>query len=408
MEHSDSVSVGLDVLAAKTEMVKAGLVNNDIVFEAEDFERTLNVSALTSLTVTALPPRADGVLYLGNGEVSVGQTISRENLGYLNFVFASDQIRDSRFCFSSNFGAYEIACKMCLLESVNHAPTVSKDTKNSISVSTYRNIAVYGDLDAVDVDGDSFYFEIIKQPENGTLTLQDASEGTYRYLPLSGYSGEDSFRYVAVDKYGNYSAAAEVSLSVQMQKNHLVYADMAKSISHAPAIALTERGIMNAAVIGDKNYFHPNQEISRLDFLVAAMRAIGVDTPKECTVTVFDDNESIPEGLRGYVALAQQKNYICGKIDAEGRLLFSPNDQITRAEAAVILSRMLAAPATEASPVFADGTQIPAWARDAVYTLAELGVMDVRNGRVDALGTVDREQTAYMLYQLTLFQAPES
>lgn len=399
-ERSSCVSAGLNVLAARTEMVKAGLVNNDIVFEAEDFERNLNVSALSSVTVTELPSRADGVLYLGNGEVSVGQTISRENLGYLNFVFSSEEIRDSRFCFASNFGDYEISCKMCLVDTANHAPTVSLETKNSISVSTYRDIAVYGELEAVDMDGDSFIFEIVTQPKNGTLTMEDASSGVYRYLPLNGYSGEDSFRYVAVDQYGNYSAAAEVNLRVDMQKNRLVYADMKDSISHAPAIALTERGIMNAAVIGDKSYFHPNKTVSRLDFLVAAMKAIGLEDVADCSSTVFDDDASIPDGLRGYVALAQQKNYICGKIDSEGRLLLSPNDDITRAEAAVILARMIAKPSTDATPVFADSDQVPAWARDAVYTLAELGVIDVRDGYVDALGTLNREQTAYMLYML--------
>ena len=80
--------------------------------------------------------------------------------------------------------------------------------------------------------------------------------------------------------------------------------------------------------------------------------------------------------------------------------MLSPDDDITRAEAAVILARMLAKPLPDATPVFADGADVPAWARDAVYTLAELGVMDVRNGYVEASATLNREQAAYMLYML--------
>ena len=402
LERSSCVSVGLDVLASRTEMVKSGLVNNDIVFDAEDFERSLNVSALSSVTVTVLPSRADGVLYLGNGEVSVGQTISRDNLGYLNFVFASEKIKDSRFSFTSNFGEYEISCKMCLLDSLNHAPTVSNETKTSTPVGTYQNIAVYGTLSASDVDGDSFIFEIVSQPKNGTLIVEDASIGTYCYLPCGGYSGEDSFRYVAIDKYGNYSAAAEIKLQVDVQKNRLVYSDMKNSIAHVPAISLTERGIMSASKVGGKSYFHPNQTISRLDFLVAAMKAIGYEDAKACVKTVFDDDAEIPEGFKGYVALAQQKNYVCGKIDENGRLLFSPNDDITRAEAAVILSRMISKESVGLHAVFADEEEVPAWARDALYTLAEFGVIDSRNGYVDAAGTLTREHTAYMLYNLGL------
>lgn len=399
-ERPECVSSGLKVLAARCEMVKSGLVNNDIVFDAEDFERNLNVSSLSSLTVTSLPSRADGVLYLGNGEVSVGQTISRENLGYLNFVFATEEIRDSRFCFTSNLGEYEISCKMCLLDSANSAPIVSGETKLSNPVGTYRDVAVYGELEAVDMEGDTFVFEIVTQPRHGTLTMESTALGAYRYMPEEGYSGEDSFRYVAVDEYGNYSAAAEVKLRVDVQKNYLVYADMKNSASHVPAISLTERGILSASALGEKSYFYPEKTVNRLDFVVAAMKVIGYDEVEECSATVFDDDADILAGLKGYVHLAQQKGYVCGKIDGEGNLRFSPDDSITRAEAAVILSRMLGKEATGVRQVFADAHQVPAWAKDAVDTLATLGVLDSQNGHVEPLGTLTRGQTAYMLYRL--------
>ncbi len=400
-QRSDCVSVGLRVLASETTMIKSGLMNNDIVFEAEDFERCLNVSVLSSLTVTELPSRADGVLYLGGGEVSVGQTISRENIGYLNFVFGSEDITSSRFCFSSNFGEYEISCKMRLTDQENHAPTVAFDTKQASTVSTYCDVAVYGTLRATDADGDGIVFEVVRQPKNGTLIL-DAVGGVYRYLPLGGYNGTDSFKYVAIDDFGNYSAAAEVKLSVDMQKNRLVYADMKDSASHVPAIALTEKGILNAESVGNKNYFNPKETVSRLDFVVAAMRVMDLGDETVYTQTVFDDDAAIPDAYKGYVSLAQQKNYVCGKISEDGRLLFSPNDMITRAEAAVILSRMISVETSGAITVFADADDIPAWARDAVERLSALGVLDSKGGYVDAMGTLTKEQTAYMLYRLDM------
>ena len=401
VQRSDCVSVGLRVLAAETEMVKAGLVNNDIVFDAEDFERCLNVSVLSSLTITELPSRADGVLYLGNGEVSVGQTISRENIGYLNFVFGSDEVMVSRFCFASNFGEYDISCKIRLMDKANHAPTVSLDTKEATSVSTYCDVAVYGTLRASDVDGDSIIFEVVEQPKNGTLIL-DAVGGVYRYLPRDGYNGTDSFRYVAIDDYGHYSAAAEVKLSVDMQKNRLVYADMKNSAAHVSAIAMTEKGILNAESVGNKSYFNPTQTVSRLDFVVAAMRVMAHDDNTVSAQTVFDDDSTIPAAYKGYVNLAQQKNYVCGKISEDGKLLFSPSDEITRAEAAVILSRMISEKPSGAVSVFADADDIPAWARDAVERLSALGVLDSKDGCVDAMGTLTKEQTAYMLYRLDM------
>ena len=230
--------------------------------------------------------------------------------------------------------------------------------------------------------------------------MESTALGAYRYMPEEGYSGEDSFRYVAVDAYGNYSAAAEVKLRVDVQKNHLVYADMKNSASHVPAISLTERGILSASASGEKSYFYPEKTVSRLDFVVAAMKVIGYDEVAECSATVFDDDADILEGLKGYVHLAQQKGYVCGKIDGEGNLRFSPDDSITRAEAAVILSRMLGKEATGVRQVFADAHEVPAWAKDAVDTLATLGVLDSQNGHVEPLGTLTRGQTAYMLYRL--------
>lgn len=394
------VSVGLDVLAARTEMRKAGLVNNDITFEATDFERALNVSSVSSITVAELPVRADGVLYLGNGEVSVGQTVSRENLCYLNFEFAREDIRDSSFRFTSNGGAYEIACKMSLLEEVNHSPIVSSATQTALSVGTYRDVTVYGSLEAFDPEGDRITFEIVRQPEKGILVMDDTSSGDYRYIPNAGYTGSDSFRYVAVDQYGNYSESATVSLKVEAQKNRLVYTDMTNRIAHVPAISLTEQGIMEEVKIDGKSCFEPEKGVTRLDFVVAAMKAVGLESVKDCEKTVFDDDGSIPKNLKGYVALATEKKYVYGKIQADGELLLDPDAGITRAEAAVILSRMIAAEAPTVKPVFADANSVPAWAKDAVETLADLGVMDSKGGYVNAGATLTREQTAYMLYML--------
>ena len=61
---------------------------------------------------------------------------------------------------------------------------------------------------------------------------------------------------------------------------------------------------------------------------------------------------------------------------------------------------MLGKEATGIRQVFADANEVPAWAKDAVETLATLGVMDSQNGYVDPLGTLTRGQTAYMLYML--------
>ena len=81
------VSVGLKVLACQSDMGIYGLTGGEIAFSPEDFERSMNQKRLDYLTVKELPNAALGTLRLGSEAVSVGQTISRENLHKLSMEF---------------------------------------------------------------------------------------------------------------------------------------------------------------------------------------------------------------------------------------------------------------------------------------------------------------------------------
>jgi hypothetical protein len=52
--------------------------------------------------------------------------------------------------------------------------------------------------------------EIVDQPAHGAIEL--ASDGSFRYTPADGYSGEDSFTYRASD--GVQASAAAVALTI--------------------------------------------------------------------------------------------------------------------------------------------------------------------------------------------------
>lgn len=392
------VSAGLDILAEQTQMSKAGLVGEGVSFEASDFERALNVSVLSSITLTKLPSRADGVLYLGSGEVSEGQIISRANIGYLTFVCGNGQVRDSSFSFSTN-GAYEMTCKLYLLDDINYSPTLSAVPEETLAVSTYENIAVYGTLFSQDPEGDAVRYEIVTRPQKGRLILEDASLGAYRYVPEASYSGKDSFRYVAVDRYGNYSEARTVSINVERANGIFVFRDLADSQYHVPAIALTARGVMSSTEIGGEYYFYPTQTVTRSEFLTMAMKTLGIEPEEKGLKTVFADDEEIAANVRGYVNVAQGRGYICGKLGKNGELLFAPNDPITTAEAAVILLHMTGTKASDAVPVFAEGSTVPAWASDAIYTMASMGVIDLTEA-LDTTQALTRGGAAAMLYRL--------
>ena len=397
------VSPALSILAAKGDMAVATLCGNDYYFSEQVFARSLNldVAALDYITVRSLPSVADGELLIGSTRVEVGQVISASNLKMLCYV-AAEENAESRACFtfSPDGASYEIACNIYVLKDINYSPTVSIASGEALAVSTHKNFVGYGTLTAYDPEGDDLTFEVVRAPRHGLLIMTDASCGEYVYLPRIGYKGQDSFTYVVRDMYGNYSTSAQVSVQVSEPSVSVTYADMEGRRDYNAALTMTEAGIMQGTVQDDKTYFYPEQTVSRLDFLVMAMQAMGVGSVPSVSNTGFADDGDIPADAKGYVSAAYSLGYIKGSTDDKGNLCFAPNDTITRAEAAVILRRMVDADEAELTPAFADSSDIPAWASEAISTLSSLGVMTPTGGAISPNVEVTRGQTAMMLAAL--------
>ena len=86
------VSSALSVIAKQNDMAKCAVVNNKIVFSADDFERYINTTELSSITITSVPELVDGCLCVGDVTVNAGQTISSENLSLLNYKANNESV----------------------------------------------------------------------------------------------------------------------------------------------------------------------------------------------------------------------------------------------------------------------------------------------------------------------------
>jgi hypothetical protein len=117
--------------------------------------------------------------------------------------------------------------------------------------------------------------------------------------------------------------------------------------------------------------------------------------------TGFDDDAEIPASLKGYVREARKLGIISGSVNEEGEFVFLPNSDITRAEAALIVSRVVGISVPTVKPTFTDKNDIPAWAHDAIYTLNDLGFLDSECGEISPTANITRAQVAEMLYALT-------
>lgn len=86
--------------------------------------------------------------------------------------------------------------------------------------------------------------------------------------------------------------------------------------------------------------FRPNQKITRAEIAAMVMRSLDLyanvsDTGD--TETTFADDDAIPYWSKGYVAAAQRQQLVKGFADNT----FRPENNTTRAEAAVLLNRLL-------------------------------------------------------------------
>ena len=381
-ETATAVSYGLRVLAAREEMVFAGLCGSEISFTAEDIRRAMNLSSLDYVTIRRLPHPGEGTLFAGSMGATEGQVISAGSLSLLSFAAANDaKPSEATMEISVNGSDYTVTCRLCLLDRLNYTPTVSLASKVSLHVETYKGIATAGTVSAYDPEGDEITYEIVRYASHGRVTLTDRHTGAYLYTPDEGFTGQDSFDYVVYDRYGNYSTSTTVNITVSARPAQGVYADLYGRTDAAAIISVSAQGLMNGTQVGNEVYFKPDETISRAEFLVTAMQAAGItaETVASAPRPDFADTADIPVAMRAYVGYALEKKYIHGK-SVDGKLCFLPNESISRAEAAVMLSNIIGYAIEDTVTAFADADTMPVWAEDALTSLRALGILTAPDG----------------------------
>lgn len=385
-EGEGRISPALDVLAAELSLTKTGLVAKDITFTASDFEKTMGVSHLDSITVLTLPNAKCGTLYLAATPVMAGQVITRESISSLRFTPAGKEESNCSFVFGtvSSSQPLSVTCHLNLINSLNFAPSAPEEEQQT--VATISNVPVYGKLTASDPEDDLLHYRITCYPAKGTLRMTDRKAGTYCYTPVEGYIGEDSFRFVAVDCYGNESEEQTMMLAVEESTAAVTYCDMEGSAALLPAMRLAEKGVMIGETIGASAYFHPEQEVSKAEFLAMTLCAAGVEVSESDSKTTFADDGDIPAHLRKYVSFAADKRYIEGE-EVEGASYFYPDQTVTYADAAVMLQNVLGLTASGSQSVFSEDGSLSVSVQNAAKAVAEAGLFP------DTAFTADRAVT---------------
>ena len=204
---------GVAAMAEGTEIVKTAISGKKIVFSDVDFKQGLCITDFEKIEITAVPESNQGTLMLAGRRVGIGTVIKRKNIGALVFIPASSEVSQCSFKFRTDDYASgaEVEFVLKFTEKVNYAPTVSKEDDGIII--TQREVSVWGQMSAEDVEGDALEYIVISYPRAGALSVSDKESGEFLYTPPTGYTGAVSFTFVARDEWGNFSKPKTVARS---------------------------------------------------------------------------------------------------------------------------------------------------------------------------------------------------
>ncbi|MDD6483939.1 MAG: S-layer homology domain-containing protein [Clostridiales bacterium] len=157
-----------------------------------------------------------------------------------------------------------------------------------------------------------------------------------------------------------------------------------------PAInALSKKGAISGY---DDGSFKPGGEIKREEFIKIVAGAFGIKSEKGGAAEFEDVKES--DWYYEAVKACREHNITDGISDT----VFGVGRAVTRQEAAAVLSRILK-PGAYNGEAFADDSSIADWARDGVYGLKALGVLDgYEDNTIRPQQRLNRAEAAKIIY----------
>ncbi len=363
----------------------------DYCFTVEDF-MTSSIPG-SGVYLCEVPAEDIGSLRYGERTLQTGDILPTDALS--SVVFHPAEATDALTCLSY-YTIYddklsdETVMTIALRSGKNQTP-IAKDG----TLETYKNLPKSGIFDASDPDGDTLTYTIVETPKRGTIQIEN--DGTFIYTPKENKVGKDSFTYTVTDPSGSVSEEATISVEILKPMDTTTYADMAGDPNEFEALWMRSTGLMEGSQVTGQLCFHPEETVSRGEYLVMAMALAGLD-PEEGTQCSFADSEQTPEWMQGYLCSALRQGIIHGIRRADG-LCFCPQNPITGAQAAVIAQNILKLDTDETKTVFADNNAIPAWAAHSMDALRQVGISLPES----ATAPMTRRDCACMLYRMSRF-----
>ncbi len=384
---------------SSTTLTRNVVLGQSLCFQAEDFAGTED-DALAAVTITSLPDHNSGMLTVGGQAVSAGAVVHTQALDGLRFHPVSTATADHvdfivTPTFASGTQGSPVTVNIHLLAAPNEAPIAQ-----NLSLKTYRNVAITGQFQATDTDNDELTFQLTSSPARGSVAVSEQNPDRFVYTPYDNKTGKDTFTYVAVDRAGNLSNPAKVTIRIEKASSGITYADMNGHPAHHAAMLLAEQDLFIGEQVNGLHVFAPETPVNRSEFLALAMSVSKLPPLTQVSLTGFFDDEAIPTWSKGYVSSALMAGAISGTHNEQGQAVFCAERTITYGEAAAMLDHLLGvsdvAVETWASAGISHSNQ-DHWAMQSAADLACAGVLQLESSTPTTLDTPLTRGDAAML-----------
>ena len=305
-------------------------------FSAADFSSS---DGLEGIYISSVPPAYQAELCIGSRVIRRGDILPAAALDNMKLrpVCLGNADCELVYCPIENGTLTDaVTVSLRILSGTNTAPVCEDGT-----LETYKNIANTGTLSATDQEDQELTYQLVKEPKRGTVELHE--DGSFTYTPDKNKVGKDSFVYTATDPAGNVSNEACIKIRILKPADKATYQDMSGDRDAFAAMWLKDKGLYTGRVIAGNLCFEPDCPVSRSEFLIACMKLAGLEQSDGTISTGFADELETPLWQQPYLAAAYQSGMISGTPTEEG-LVFRPEEDLSRAEAAVMLQKLLRLP----------------------------------------------------------------
>ncbi|MCM3715311.1 InlB B-repeat-containing protein [Alkalihalobacillus oceani] len=222
-----------------------------------------------------------------------------------------------------------------------------------------------------------FAFDPSKLKDHQAPAVFYYDEVKRKWVEVAGGKIEGNHIAVEVDHFTKFAVfAMDPTESPPIQDPKIAFSDISEHWAETSIKQAVIEGIIRGYPDGT---FRPDHSITRAEFTVILADALKWDGTGE--VLRFTDEDKVGSWAKSAVALAVQEGVVNGYEDGS----FRPDAKITRAEMASMIARALKMPVDASVPTdFADDEDIPNWAKGAVEALHKLGIVKGHGGQTFA------------------------